>query len=51
MQTCGGEPEGKRPLGRPMPRWEHMTMDLQETGIGEWTGSIWFRIETDGELL
>jgi hypothetical protein len=30
-----GEPEGKRPLGRPRPRWEdNITMDLQEMGRG-----------------
>ena len=28
-----GEPEGKRPLGRPRHRWEHK-MDLQEVGCG-----------------
>jgi len=27
-----GKPEGKRPLGRPRPRWE-------EVGCGAWTGS------------
>jgi hypothetical protein len=28
-----GKPEGKRPLGRPRPRWEfNITMDLQEVG-------------------
>jgi hypothetical protein len=34
-----GEIEGKRPLGRPGRRWE------------TWTGSIWFRIGTDGRNL
>ena len=30
-----GEPEGKRPLGRPRCRWEHnIKMDLQEVGGG-----------------
>jgi hypothetical protein len=30
-----GEPEGKRPLGRPMRRWEDgIRMDLRETGLG-----------------
>jgi hypothetical protein len=29
----GGEPEGKRPLGRPRSRWEdNIKMDLQEVG-------------------
>ena len=28
-----GKTEGKRPLGRPMPRWEkNIKMDLQEVG-------------------
>jgi hypothetical protein len=31
----GGEPEGKRPLGRPRRRWEdNIKMDLQEVGLG-----------------
>jgi len=30
-----GEPEGKRPLGRPRRRWEdNIKMDLQEVGRG-----------------
>jgi hypothetical protein len=30
-----GKPEGKRPLGRPRPRWEdNIKMDLQEVGGG-----------------
>ena len=35
-----GKPEGKRPLGRPRPRWEdNIKMDLQEMGggDGDWT--------------
>jgi len=34
-----GKPEGKRPLGRPIPRWEdNIKMDLQEVGggCGDW---------------
>ena len=35
-----GKPEGKRPLGRPRRRWEHIKMDLQEVGSWlEWSGS------------
>jgi hypothetical protein len=31
-----GKPEGKRPLGRPRPRWEdNIEMDLQEVGCGD----------------
>jgi hypothetical protein len=34
-----GEPEGKRPLGRPRRRWEdNIGMDLREIGID---GSNW----------
>ena len=30
-----GKPEGKRPLGRPRPKWEdNIKMDLQEVGRG-----------------
>ena len=34
-----GNPEGKRPLGRPRRRWENnIKMDLQQVGGGEdWT--------------
>ena len=36
-----GEPEGKRPLGRPRRRWvDNIRMDLQEVGCGyvDWIG-------------
>jgi hypothetical protein len=36
-----GKPEGKRPLGRPRPRWEdNVRMDIQEVGCvcEEWIG-------------
>ena len=36
-----GKPEGKRPLGRPRPRWvNNIRMDLQEVGCGyvDWIG-------------
>jgi hypothetical protein len=47
-----GRPEGRRPLGRPRRRWEdNIKMDLQEVGLGAWTGLIWLRIGTGGELL
>jgi hypothetical protein len=38
-----GEPEGKRPLGKPRFRWEdNMKMDLQEVvvGCGDWMESV-----------
>jgi len=41
IQGFGGESEGKRPFGRPRPRWEdNIKMDLQEVGCGSWTGWI-----------
>jgi hypothetical protein len=36
MQSFGGEPEGKRSLGRPRFRWEdNVKIDLQEVGCGD----------------
>jgi hypothetical protein len=46
-----GNPEGKRPLGRPRRRWvDNIKMDLREDGM-VWIRSIWFRIGTSGGLL
>jgi hypothetical protein len=46
-----GKPEGKRPLGRPRRRCvDNIKIDLREDGM-VWTGSIWFRIGTNGRLL
>jgi hypothetical protein len=40
-----GRPEGKRPLGRPMRRWEdNIKMDFREIGID---GSNWIRLAQD----
>ena len=37
-----GEPEGKRPLGKPRRRWEdNIKMDLQKVGCG---GMGWFEL-------
>jgi hypothetical protein len=45
-----GKPEGKRPLGRPRHRWmDNIKMDLLERLL--WTGLVWLRIGTGGELL
>ena len=47
-----GEPEGKRPLGRPKHIWEDsIKMNLQEVGRGLWTGPSWLRIGTGGGHL
>jgi len=47
-----GNPEEKRPLGRPGHRWEeNIKMGLQKVGWGEWTGLIWLRIGTGGGYL
>jgi hypothetical protein len=41
-----------RPLGRPRHGWEdNIKMDFQEVGWWTWTGLIWLRIGTGGELL
>jgi hypothetical protein len=46
-----GASEGRRPLGRTRRRWDNIKMDLQEVGLGAWTGLIWLRIGTGGGLL
>jgi hypothetical protein len=47
-----GKPEGKRPLGRPRRRFiDNIKMDLLEIGLMLWTGLVWLRIGTHGELL
>ena len=46
------KPEGKRPIGRPRHTWEdNIKMDLQEVGLGGWTGSSWLKIGTGGGHL
>jgi hypothetical protein len=40
-----GEPEGKRPLGRPRRRWvDNIKMDLREIG---WDGTDWIYLAQD----
>jgi hypothetical protein len=47
-----GKPVGKRPLGRQRRRWiDNIKLDLLEIGLNVWTGLVWFRIGTGGELL
>ena len=44
-----GKLEGKRPLGRPRPRWvDNIRLDLQEVGWRAWTELIWIRTGTGG---
>jgi hypothetical protein len=46
------KPDGKRPLGRPRHKWkDSIKMDLREMGGKAWTGCIWLRTGTSGELL
>jgi hypothetical protein len=47
-----GKPEGRRPLGRQMRRWEdNIKIGLGHMGWGAWNGLIWLRIEAGGGLL
>jgi hypothetical protein len=42
----------KERLGRPRLTWEgNIAMGIKEMGCGAWTGMIWLRIGTGGELL
>jgi hypothetical protein len=42
-----GKPDGKRPLGRPRPRWkDNIKMDLQEVGGGR---GAWMELAQDRE--
>ena len=39
-----GKPEGKRPLGRPRPRWEdNIKIIFWKWDVGARTGSSWLR--------
>jgi hypothetical protein len=44
-----GKPEGKIPLGRPRRRWVDNILERWDGVI--WTGLVWLRIGTGGELL
>jgi hypothetical protein len=47
-----GKMEGKRPLERPRRRWVNNIGCILERWDGVmWTGLVWLRIETGGELL
>jgi hypothetical protein len=47
-----GKPEGERPLRRLRHRWvDNIKVDLVEVGCLMWTGLVWLKTGTDGELL
>jgi hypothetical protein len=47
-----GKAEGKRPLGRPRRRLvDNIRLDLESWDGVMWTGLVWLRIGTGGELL
>jgi hypothetical protein len=47
-----GKPEGKKPIGRPRRRWvDNIRTDLGEVDGVTYTGLVWLRIGTGGELL
>jgi hypothetical protein len=47
-----GKLEGKRPLGRPRRRWvDNIRMVLVRWDGVMWTGLVWLRKGTGGELL
>jgi hypothetical protein len=47
-----GKPEGKRPLGRPRRMWvDNIRMDFKRWDGVMWTGLVWLRTGTGGELL
>jgi len=42
-----GNPEGKRPLGRPRRRWEeNIRWIFRKWDVRAWTGSMWFSTGT-----
>ena len=47
----GGNTRGKRPLGKPRFKWENITMDIKDVGLGARTGLIWLKTGTNRGLL
>jgi hypothetical protein len=46
------KPEGRRPLGRPRRAWWTLLIWILKKQNGKaWTGLIWLRITTSGELM
>jgi hypothetical protein len=46
-----GKPKGKRPLGRPRRRHMYSIKILERWDGVVWSGLVWLRIGTSGELL
>jgi hypothetical protein len=46
-----GNPEGKRPLGRPRCSWVDNIKILERWDGVMWAGLVWLRTGTGGELL
>jgi hypothetical protein len=47
-----GNPQGKRPLGRPVRRWkDNINLELQKQAVIMRTRSKWLRIGPSGGLL
>jgi hypothetical protein len=47
-----GKQKGKRPLGRPMRRYEFgIRMNLKDLGWGMYSGFSWLRSVTGGRIL
>jgi len=51
-RVLGGNPEGKRPLGRSWYRWEdNIKWGFRDWDVGSWTGSMCLRKGTGGGHL
>jgi hypothetical protein len=51
-RLLAGNPEGKRPSGRPRRRWiDNIKMDLSEIASGGVDWLVWLRIGIGGELV
>jgi hypothetical protein len=52
-RLLAGKPEGRRPLGKQKHnRVDNIKMNLADIGWRDvWTGLVWLRIRTRGELL
>jgi hypothetical protein len=45
-----GTPDGKRPLGRPRPRWENNIME-KKWDVEAWNGFVWLKTGRGGGRL